>query len=249
MLEDLLLTKVCSKCRLEKPLEDFGFSKQSKDGKNSWCKSCVNTDQNKKRAENPGYVDEVNKRRRDKLLVEAPEHRKARLQKLRDYRNEHKEEIEEARRKKYRDEPEYREFKIAETQAYYADHREEQIEKSGIRNKNRIESDIGFRLAARLRSRLGSAIRNKEKVGSFVRDLGCSIDELKKHLESKFQPGMTWETWGRGRGKWNIDHIVPLAAFDLTNRQHFVLACYYLNLQPLWFIDNQIKGSKYPSEG
>ena len=36
-------TKVCTKCRIEKPLEDFNSNKQRKDGRSSHCKTCHNT--------------------------------------------------------------------------------------------------------------------------------------------------------------------------------------------------------------
>ncbi len=38
--------------------------------------------------------------------------------------------------------------------------------------------------AINLRGRLSQAIRNNYKSGSAVRDLGCSIEQLKSHLES-----------------------------------------------------------------
>ena len=107
-----------------------------------------------------------------------------------------------------------------------------------------MAEDVNFKLASRLRSRLTKAIKRGQKAGSAVDDLGCSVEDLKKHLELKFQPGMTWENWGHGDGKWNIDHIMPLSAFDLTNRQHVLLVCNYLNLQPLWFEENMKKGKK-----
>ena len=53
------------------------------------------------------------------------------------------------------------------------------------------------RIASNLRSRLSIALKNNQKTGSAVQDLGCSFEELKQHLESKFQPGMTWENYGR----------------------------------------------------
>ncbi|MDE2107203.1 MAG: hypothetical protein KGL39_58945 [Patescibacteria group bacterium] len=99
-------------------------------------------------------------------------------------------------------------------------------------------TDFTLLVKDRLRARLSRAIKHQFKSGSAVRDLGCTILELKAHLESKFQPGMTWDNWGKGKGKWNIDHVIPLAAFNLSDRQHIILACYYLNLQPLWFEDN-----------
>lgn len=39
--------------------------------------------------------------------------------------------------------------------------------------------------------------------------LGCSLDELKRHLESQFERGMSWSNYGTHG--WQIDHVVPLA--------------------------------------
>lgn len=100
--------------------------------------------------------------------------------------------------------------------------------------KPRMEKDVNFKLARILRTRLKTAIKMNQRAGSFIQDLGCSIDELKLYLEKKFQPGMTWENWGRGRDRWHIDHIYPLAKLDLTNRSQFLKACNYKNMQPLW---------------
>lgn len=110
----------------------------------------------------------------------------------------------------------------------------------------RYREDINFKLGVLLRRRLSDAIRKGFKGGSAVRDLGCSIEKLKEHLESKFTDGMTWDNHGHGRDKWNIDHIMPMAAFQLESRQHVLLACNYLNLQPLWFIENVRKSNRIP---
>lgn len=93
------------------------------------------------------------------------------------------------------------------------------------------------KLAQALRNRLRKALKTNAKKGSAVKDLGCSIAELKQYLEAQFQPGMTWEN----HGEWHIDHIKPLASFDLTKREELLQACHYTNLQPLWARDNQIK--------
>jgi len=98
------------------------------------------------------------------------------------------------------------------------------------------------RLATNLRSRLRDAIKRNQKSGSAVRDLGCSIEFLKKHLEDQFTEGMSWSNYGRYG--WHIDHIIPLDSFDLTNREELLKACNYTNLQPLWAGDNLRKGSK-----
>lgn len=108
--------------------------------------------------------------------------------------------------------------------------------------QKRVKIDTNFKIAHNLRSRLRKAIKNQEKKGSFVLDLGCSIEQLKKYLESKFQSGMTWDNYGR-QG-WHIDHVFPLSKFDLTKREEFLKACNYKNLQPLWAADNLRKRNK-----
>jgi hypothetical protein len=83
-----------------------------------------------------------------------------------------------------------------------------------------------------------NAILRQFKAGSAVRDLGCSISELKVYIESKFQSGMSWNNYG----KWHIDHIKPLVKFDLQDRAQFLEACHFTNLQPLWAEQNILKG-------
>jgi hypothetical protein len=107
------------------------------------------------------------------------------------------------------------------------------IKKYGINN---------FKLSRNLRTRLKDAIKNNQKSGSAVRDLGCTIPELKLYLESKFQSGMSWDNWSKTG--WHIDHIRPLSSFNLTNRKEFLQACHYTNLQPLWAEENIRKGDK-----
>jgi hypothetical protein len=110
------------------------------------------------------------------------------------------------------------------------------------RVNNRYNTDINFKLADILRSRLGHAIKNDQKIGSAVNDLGCSIPKLKIYLESLFQLGMSWDNYGfRG---WHIDHIEPLSKFNLLNRDELLIACHYTNLQPLWWQDNIKKSNK-----
>lgn len=105
----------------------------------------------------------------------------------------------------------------------------------------RINNDINLKLRKILRVRLNKALRGCYKTGSAVRDLGCSIEELKQHLENRFWPGMSWDNYG----EWHIDHIVPLSSFDLEDRNQFLEACHYTNLQPLWAKDNLVKGRKF----
>lgn len=107
-------------------------------------------------------------------------------------------------------------------------------------NYDRIRLDnIQIKLTKRLRTRLWKALKGY-RVGSAVKDLGCSIEYLKFWLEYQFQPGMTWDNYG----EWEIDHIKPLSKFNLEDRNQLLIACNWINLQPLWQQDNRQKGSK-----
>ena len=53
-------------------------------------------------------------------------------------------------------------------------------------DKERKINDLNFKIAKNLRSRLSHAVRENRKSGSAIRDLGCTIDFLKQHLESHF---------------------------------------------------------------
>jgi len=51
---------------------------------------------------------------------------------------------------------------------------------------------------------------------------------------------MSWANYG----EWHIDHIVPCAAFDLTDARQVGLCFHWLNLRPCWARDNAAKGDK-----
>ena len=116
------------------------------------------------------------------------------------------------------------------------------LDKINDRARERYKTDIQYKLSNLLRSRLGLALKNNQKTGSAVKDLGCSIVELQTHLESKFQSGMTWDNWSFEG--WHIDHVKPLASFDLADKEQFLKANHYTNLQPLWAKDNMAKSDK-----
>jgi hypothetical protein len=60
------------------------------------------------------------------------------------------------------------------------------------------------------------------------------------HLEARFVEGMTWDNHGTA---WHVDHVVPVAVFDLTTEEGQRAAFHYTNCQPLWAKDNLSKGS------
>lgn len=99
----------------------------------------------------------------------------------------------------------------------------------------RYATDINYKIKVCLRGRLGMALRGSLKASNTTALLGCSIDELRFHLERQFQPGMTWENHGP---VWHIDHIKTCASFDLSNPEQQKQCFHYTNLQPLWAVEN-----------
>jgi hypothetical protein len=122
---------------------------------------------------------------------------------------------------------------------YYKINKDKIIQAGIERASRRYHSDLNFKLRKILRCRMLNAIKGGSKGGSVITNLGCSIEELKKYLESKFKPGMTWNN--HGIDGWHIDHKEPLVNFDLTKPEQVKIACHYSNLQPLWVQENLIK--------
>lgn len=127
-------------------------------------------------------------------------------------------------------------------QKYYNLNKTKILQYSAEYCRKRLKTDLEFKLRYTLRNRIRRALKNQfsTKASKTINLLGCSIEECRKYLESKFQDGMTWDNYG----KWEIDHIIPCIAFDLTNIEEQKKCFNYTNLQPLWWRDNRTKGNK-----
>lgn len=115
---------------------------------------------------------------------------------------------------------------------------------SEIYNKKvkKRKEDVNYKLSENLRNRLRDAISGRRKSGSAVRDLGCTISELKAWLEKQFQEGMSWDNYGFYG--WHIDHVIPLSNFDLTSKTQVKKVCHWFNLRPLWAKQNISEGNR-----
>ncbi len=144
--------------------------------------------------------------------------------------------------------------KVARNKHYEAN-KETILEKNRIRRttpharnlaniaRNKIyHSDMSFRISVNMRSRMRQALKNNVKVNTTIALLGCSIEELKSYLESKFSNGMTWDNYSY-KG-WHIDHIKPCDSFDLSDYEQQKICFHYSNLQPMWWKDNLSKSNK-----
>jgi hypothetical protein len=120
---------------------------------------------------------------------------------------------------------------------YYANR-----DKVTTRVRERRRKDIAFRLRGSLRRRIWEALRGKQKSARTMQLVGCSIEQLKAHLQTKFALGMSWENYGRNG--WHVDHIGPCSHFDLLLPEQQGRCFHFSNLQPLWEVDNLRKQDK-----
>lgn len=211
--------KICSKCKVPKESVEFNKDKGAPDGLYRHCRGCQHLYY---LANKEGFLKRV------KL-----------------YQLTHPEKVIEYRLK-YNGGSNGKEKKAAYMKiwgvGYRLTHKQKINKRMGEYHKNRYAKDLQYRLRVILRSRLNDSLKKKTKVGSFVRDLGCTIPELISYLEEKFQNGMAWEN--HSISGWHIDHKIPLDFYDLTNRQQFLQACHYTNLQPMWAEENIRKHNK-----
>lgn len=115
--------------------------------------------------------------------------------------------------------------------------------KINARHNHRYGSDecykLSFTLRRMLRKQVGRMNTNCENYS--LSDLCYTPKQLRDHLESLFTDGMSWDN----HGEWHIDHIIPvsiLLEYGITDPA-FINGLD--NLQPLWAIDNMIKGNRY----
>lgn len=178
------------------------------------------------------------KNNHEKCLADAKNYRKQNREKinenLRTYYAEHREEFAENKRQFRHNNPE---VQAERDKKHYCRKRKKRLLRLAIRYK----TDPLFRLLNRLRSRLWFALKGITKEAGARELVGCSMEQLRNHLESLFQPGMTWENAGvKG---WHIDHIRPCSSYDFTDSLQQIECFHYTNLQPLWWRANLVKGA------
>lgn len=105
----------------------------------------------------------------------------------------------------------------------------------------RYRENIQYRIACVLRARIRPLMAGRKPAGSCVRDLGVSVKEFRSYIESQFYGDMSWQNYGTA---WELDHIYPLSACDLTDRVQFLAVCNYRNYRPLPPAENMSKHAR-----
>ena len=200
------------------------------------------------------------------------------LERVKKYREENKEKILEQRKKHYE---ENRDELLEEKKKYYQENKEKikekkkkyyqknkdkakeynskyyQKNKDNIRAHNttyrnkKYHTDPCYKLRQTVKVSIRQALKGGKGGQSFLPYVDWTIQELKEHLESKFEPWMTWENHGvchPTENRWHIDHIMPqsvlLEGVETMDHPKFRECWALKNLQPLEARENMSKGSK-----
>jgi len=231
--------KVCTKCNNEKLFEEFGKDSRHKDGLKSRCKKCCTEDEKIYSVNNPDVAKEYRRRNINEIKKKEKKYRTKNAERIKRYRKiyyeEHKRvENEQCRKwKKLNHETirnstkKYRELNREKIKAYY---------------RNRYKNNSNIKLRNYISKAISRSLKHGKRGRSWEDLVEYNVDDLKKHLESLFQDGMTWDNYG----KWHIDHRIPVSIFNITgvNSKGFKKCWALENLQPLWAKDNLRKSNR-----
>lgn len=214
-----MATKICCCCKELVLLSNFGKLKSSKDGLRYDCKEC----RKKYRESSKEHITKKNKEHYEANKEDI-------LAKNRQYRINNKEAI-------FLQKQEYR----ARNQEHIKKKNREYLPKRKVQIKLRRKVDKGFQLTQLLRTRMHKALKDNVNSKTVVSHMNCSIDNLREWLEFQFDDEMNWNNLGT---YWEVDHILPIAQFDLSRKENQEICFNWTNLQPLHKMENKFKSKK-----
>lgn len=129
------------------------------------------------------------------------------------------------------------------TAKYRKTHKEIISKRNVLYAKNKKKTDVEYKIKCLLRNRILSALKKNCAMKAYksMELLGCSIEEYKRHLERQFTNEMNWGNHGI---EWEIDHIIPVATFNLLLPEEQKKAFHFSNTQPLNLTENRKKQPK-----
>ena len=229
-------TKKCTKCGETKMVEQFSWMNRAKGKRQPKCKVCKSA-----------YAKQYHQENREAVLARN-----------RQYREANREAINAQQRQHYVDN---RDEINAQNRRYYANNRE------AINARKRTpEARARHNATARARDATEEGkllVKTRKLHRCFYKGIelgsvrlpraealvGCTRQQYRDHLASQFTDGMTHENYGQGTDKWQIDHVIPKAAFKGELEANLQVIYWWGNTQPLWGLENTAKGNKYTEEG
>jgi hypothetical protein len=216
--------KTCNICCETKNISEFSIHQTNKDGYNNKCKNCVNS-----------YSKNYRSKNIEKELIRSKSYYENNKDKKKKYVELNKGKISE-RNKKYR--KENFEKRSQKQKEYYLNNKDLIKQRNKEYYKKRISIDPLFKLKKEIQLLIRDAFRRKDLSKDNQRTtniLGCSVEEFKLYLESKFESWMTWDNKGLYNGElnygWDIDHIIPISS--AKTKEELIKLNHYTNLQPL----------------
>ena len=109
--------------------------------------------------------------------------------------------------------------------------------------KNRMKTDLNFKLARNLRSRTSKAFKaqNVRKINKTFDLLGCSHSFFRNWIIHQLYGIMTIENYG---SVWQIDHCLPITSFNLLDENDMKKCFNWINHRPMYSKDNNSKNDK-----
>lgn len=243
--------KTCSICKIEKELSEFAIRKEGTHRND--CKKCrilYSREYRKGNRNNPYKLGtKITKICRvchiEKLVNEFVKNKKICFFCQKEYLRRRYLEKKESETQKSKIRYDLNKEEIKKKNRTYSKNNREKINQRAKDYRNNVLKNDPLYL---IKSRINSIIRKSLMSKNFIKDfsinrqwneiVGCSVSELRSHIESQFLDGMSWEK----REQWHIDHIIPLS-FAKSTKEVFMLS-HYSNLRPMWSIDNIIKSNK-----
>ncbi len=126
--------------------------------------------------------------------------------------------------------------------------------------KNKRANDASFKLRSNISHNINYYLKKNgsSKLGkSCIKYLEYTMNDLKIHLESLFEPWMNWKNWGnydpktwddnnKSTWKWSLDHIIPQSTllYKTMDEPNFKKCWALSNLRPYSAKQNLLDGSK-----
>lgn len=247
--------KFCTGCKNIKELSDFNKNQ-------NWCKNCMSKYRKENKQKITIYQKEYRLNNKEKIKIKKHTmyliNRTKILNQKKEYQEKNKEKIKK-QQKIYRQNNKNKLQIIHKNWAnknidklkkmwkkYYKINKTIIIKKQNIWCKEKRKTDIIYKITYLLRARLNKAVKLEYKTDKTLNLLGCSIEELKNHLQqTAIKNGYFDFNINNYSGKeYHIDHIIPCAAFNLKCNYHQKLCFHYSNLQILQSTKNIQKSDK-----
>jgi len=223
------MSKICTKCLVEKEITHFSNDKSKPDGKRPSCKEC-------KAISDKTYRESNIQKIKAKSIEYYQEHKEVIKERTKTWYHSHLEQSKESKALYYQTNRE--KMDIAKKQ-WHEENKDKMKAWANSYMQNRYRVDINYRIKSIMNKRIRDYIRSKTK--PTLEFLGCSMEYFKNWTEYQFDENMNWKNMG---SYWHFDHVKPCSSFDFSS-ENDILECYqWTNIRPLEAIQNISKGSK-----